>query len=123
MIFFKKLDLGIQVAGLVAMATSWIIFFTNKSVYLWPYFALGGWQLSSALIHALYLKSLVPGSARKTYWKGILLVALANLILLPIWPLVLIATLLVTPLLALFYAWISFQELRRLQTRLRTQLR
>ena len=123
MITFKKLDLVLQLIGLAALGICWIAFFTEGWLNLWAYFALGGWQLASFTIH---LFAEFPGTlaaSRRTYAFCVTALVALNLLLIPVWIIGLVGALVLSPLLAIFYARISYVELYRLRMRFRTQLR
>lgn len=91
-----------------------ISLFRKDYTFLIGYFVVGAWQLISILIHAYY-KWFTQAKSRRYYYSSavvcIIITALLGFIFYP-FLLLLYLMLFAAPLLALYYVWICYTEIR-----------
>lgn len=121
---FKILDLSLQVTALfIPFLIS--IFRGNQVRFLDIYFFVGGWQVASFLAHLAMKASWIRQKERNRYGKVIFGTAASGLISLAllylnIWGVLfcyLFGLLAVTPVFAIWYFYISLQELDTIRQR------
>jgi hypothetical protein len=121
---YKKLDFLVQ----ILLFFIWIplfIFSHDNMGFIYLYFVVGGWQLLSCLIHGIFPQHYYPVKARKHYLITLLIavilgvICLAGLLNTFLYPLAnltafpyLFASLFFTPLMALWYCYICYKEVR-----------
>lgn len=122
-LYYKLFDLSVQ---LLSFITGVIILFldTGKPYVLYAYFFVGAWQLLSLLVHRIDNTGLQFFSERISYAKTILWFIIAGVICVlllfvdvPAIFLYLFASLLFTPLLAIWYMSICYREIIHLRKR------
>lgn len=122
-LYYKLFDLSVQLLSFIAGLS--MLFFDIREPYLfYTYFFVGAWQLLSLLIHWIDNKGLQFFSERQFYAKTVLwfiiagtICALLLLIKVPAIFLYLFASLLFTPLLAIWYMSICYREIIHLRKR------
>ncbi len=106
---FKTIDTWISIILITAFAIASII--NRNYTFLIGYFVVGGWQVISMLVHVFYHSFTEKGSTRYIYhW-----ITFISLITMPIgsfWILLFTA-----PFMAVFYAWLCFDEVRKMNQR------
>lgn len=122
-LYYKLFDLSVQLLSFIA-GLSMLFFDTREPYLLYTYFFVGIWQLLSLLIHWIDNKGLQFFSERQSYAKTVLwfiifgaICALLLMIQVPAIFLYLFASLLLTPLLAIWYMSICYREIIRLRKR------
>ena len=111
---FKKVDVGISTVLIIFFLTVCISKYDESgyfNVLLTGYFVVGGWQVISMLVHIFYRRSLTLSATRSVYHL-ITLISLATMPLGSFWILVVTA-----PFMAVFYAWLCFDEVRKMSQR------
>jgi hypothetical protein len=117
MLKFKKIDLFVQVFGIILLIAVALIF--RGENWLYAYFVIGTIQVLSMLIH--YVKSWFTskGSNRYKYQLIILIITiitpLAFVVNSPFF--VLYALLYTAPLLAIYYCYVCFKEIKILEAK------
>jgi hypothetical protein len=97
----------------------------NLNSFYVSYFIVGGWQVLSCLTH-FFLPHFYPYSGRKIYLLVLLLLAMLGIIALlsPAFILpYLFILLFISPLMAIWYCFISYKEVKLLQQKEWIQLR
>jgi hypothetical protein len=75
------------------------------------YFWIGGYQVASCLVQLIArFNQRGPGSLRMLYQKMLLSLVVAGIICLPFFMFFLVALLIVSPIMALFYTGLSIRE-------------
>lgn len=105
----KRLDLGIQIALFSIGLLSWLR--EEEGIVFAMYFALGGWQVGSCLVHHFALPQ-SRNAVRKHYAWVAATIGLLTLITLPAILISGIALLLVTPFVAVWYGLICYNEIK-----------
>lgn len=122
-LYYKLFDLSVQC---LSFGTGlFLLFFDTPEPYLfYTYFFVGAWQLLSLLFHWIDNKGLQFLSERQSYAKTVLWFIIAGvictlllLIEVPAIFLYLFASLLLTPLLAIWYMSICYREIIHLRKR------
>lgn len=122
-LYYKLFDLSVQL--LLFIAGLFMLFFDTRKLYsFYTYFFVGTWQLVSLLIHWIDNTGLQFFSERRFYTKTVLwfiiagaICALLLLLKIPAIFLYLFASLLITPLLAIWYMSICYREIIHLKKR------
>jgi len=118
---FKSVDVVIQV---VTIVLGILIGILNPNYALYPYFIVGGWQLLSCLIHGFFQEHFYPVKGRRFY--------LISLAVVFIWAIISIAgqvafflyfLLFCSPLMAIWYCFICYKELKLYEQREWIQLK
>ena len=106
---FKEVDTWISIILIAGFAIASII--NRDYTFLLGYFVVGGWQVISMLVHVYYHSFTEKKGIRRNYhW-----ITLISLITMPIgsfWILLFTA-----PLMAVFYTWLCFDEVRKMNQR------
>ncbi len=106
---FKQIDSWISVFLIVAFAIATII--NQDYAFLLGYFVVGAWQVISMLVHAYHRIFTYKGGTRYVYhW-----ITLISLVTMPVgsyWILLFTA-----PFMAVFYMWLCFEEVRKMNQR------
>ena len=106
---FKEVDTWISIILITGFAIATI---TNRDyTFLLGYFVVGAWQVISMLVHVYYHSFTQKGGIRRNYnW-----ITLISLITMPIgsfWILLFTA-----PFMAVFYTWLCYDEVRKMNQR------
>ena len=111
---FKQTDLWISIGLIVFFIVYNLLAHTrdliSDNVFM-AYFVVGGWQVISMIVHALTQTFTRPVGMRLVY-HWIVFIALATMPLGSFWVLLFAA-----PFMALFYTWLCYQEVRKMNTR------
>ena len=106
---FKEVDTWISIILITGFAIAGII--NRDYTFLLGYFVVGGWQVISMLVHVYYHRFTEKKGIRRNYhW-----ITLISLITMPIgsfWILLFTA-----PFMAVFYTWLCFNEVRKMNQR------
>jgi hypothetical protein len=106
---FKEADAWISSILIIGFAIATII--KRDNTFLLGYFVIGSWQVISMLVHVYYHSFTEKGCTRRNYhW-----ITFISLITMPIgsyWILLFIA-----PFMAVFYAWLCHDEVRKMNQR------
>jgi hypothetical protein len=106
---FKEVDTWISIILITGFTIATII--SKDYTFLIGYFVVGGWQVISMLVHVYYHCFTEKKGTRQIYhW-----ITFISLITMPIgsfWILLFTA-----PFMAIFYTWICFYEVRKLNER------
>lgn len=115
---FKEIDAwisGVLIIGfLIATLTR------RDFTFLIGYFVVGGWQVISMLIHAFNGWFTETGSKRYIYhWIVVItiMIVLLGFAVYPILIYLLFILLFVSPFMALYYTWLCFDEIRKMNQR------
>jgi len=111
---FKLLDLIVQA---LLIGSSFIYYAGGKDFTIYPYFAVGGWQLFSCLIHFIFNNTFLPSGERKQYLKTVMWVLIIAVVSFPLIIFVGFGLLVVSPVLAIWYTMICWSEYRNLKAR------
>lgn len=115
---FKKMDAWISVILIAAFTIlPWI---KNLNLFLAGYLVVGGWQLISMIIHAIDGRFAKRDSQRYWYHWTVAITGLAvisGFIFQPLLLLILYALLFVSPFMAVFYTWLCFKEVKKMNQR------
>ena len=106
---FKKIDIWISIILITVFAIATIIY--RDYTFLIGYFAVGGWQVISMLVHIFYRRYFEISKTRSVYH----LVTLISLIAMPVGSYLVL--LFAAPFMAVFYTWICFDEFKRMSQR------
>jgi len=118
MINLKRIDLYGQLVFLVGFLL--FIFFQSFGWLFGAYVMVGTWQLISAVLHFSYRSSLLLNHARHFYEIGLIIllgVTLLTMIIQKIVAYYLLMLVWITPLMAGWYCYITYTELRKWQAR------
>lgn len=111
---FKQTDLWISIGLIVFFIVYNLLAHTrdliSDNVFM-AYFVVGGWQVISMIVHAVTRTFTRPVGTRLVY-HWISFIALATMPLGSFWILLFAA-----PFMALFYTWICYREIRKMNTR------
>lgn len=109
---FKLYDLLVNI--LLILLFLIISCFRKDYTFLIGYFVVGTWQLISMLIHAYYQWFTQTKSRRYYYSCAVVCIIITALVAFIFYPLLLLFYLMLfaAPLLALYYVWICFTEIR-----------
>lgn len=118
---FKYADLSGQL--LIAPGGLLVLWLSDQEEsFIWLYYALGAWQLSSFVIHLFIGQSWVARKSRRQYGitvAGIIILLLLSLLMLmvemPFLIFVLGALLFIAPVLGAWYFLIGWEELRTIR--------
>jgi hypothetical protein len=106
---FKEVDMWISIILIAGFAIATII--NRDYTFLLGYFVVGGWQVISMLVHVYYNSFTEKKGIRRNYhW-----ITLISLITIPVgsfWILLFTA-----PFMAVFYTWLCFDEVRKMNQR------
>ncbi len=114
---FKLIDLWIS-AVLIGFFTFVCLF--NVEFLFYAYFIVGGWQITSMIVHALSGWFMKKGGARLIYIYTVAIIVLLVLLSLffePFFLTILFFLLIGSPILAVVYTHICFKELNELKQR------
>lgn len=117
---FKKIDFTIQLMLLVYGFTVGILYCVDPIHYLasqallW-YLVTGGWQLLSFFLHRLYRTGWYPAKGRNHYRQALLILLAICLLSIPVWPLFGFFLLFSSPLLAIWYTYITYREVKLIE--------
>ena len=106
---FKKIDTWISIILITGFAIASII--NRDYTFLIGYFVVGGWQGISMLVH-VYYRSFTEKKGTRRYYQWITFVSLITMPVGSFWILLFTA-----PLMAVFYTWLCFDEVRRMNQR------
>jgi len=115
---FKEVDGWISIVLITGFAVAAII--NRDYTFLLGYFVVGGWQVISMIIHAMKGWFTEKDSKRYRYhWivTVIFIVALLGCVIYPILFYLLFILLFVSPFMAVFYTWLCFDEVKKLNQR------
>lgn len=115
---FKEADAWISIVLITGFAVAGII--NRDYTFLLGYFVVGGWQIISMIIHVINGWFTEKDSKRNRYhWivTVILIVALSGFAFYPILFYLLFILLFVSPFMAVFYTWLCFDEVKKLNQR------
>jgi hypothetical protein len=106
---FKKIDVWISFLLITAFAIATII--KRDNTFIIGYFAVGGWQIISMLMHA-YCHSFTEkrGIRRNYHW-----ITFIFLITMPVGSFLIL--LFLAPFMAVFYTWLCYDEERKMNQR------
>lgn len=113
---FKQIDAWISV-GLISTCAAVTISAGSTLYLIYSYFIIGGWQVASMLVHTFNGWFMKKG-ARSWYHKvtlGILIITPVSYLVPPLAMMILCLLLVVSPVLAITYTSICFDELRELK--------
>lgn len=106
---FKKYDVCITIILITGFAIASII---NKDyTFILGYFVVGTWQVISMLIH-IYNKCFTEKGGKRIIYHWITLVSLVTMPFGSFWILLFTA-----PFMAVYYTWICFDEVRKMNQR------
>lgn len=115
---FKTLDAWIST---ILIVSSTIISFINHDyTFLLGYTVVGAWQVISMIVHAFNGWFTESGSKRYTYHRIVvitLMIVLLGFAIYPILIYLLFILLFVSPFMALYYNWLCFEEVRKMNQR------
>ena len=106
----KVTDVVIQVGMLVFFPAKAIFSNVNAVDSIYAYFWVGGYQFSSCLVQFIVRYNQQTDGSRALYQQMLLWVMVTGIITLPFYMAFLIGLLLLSPLMALFYTWLSIRE-------------
>ncbi|HSC37340.1 MAG TPA: hypothetical protein VLD19_05705 [Chitinophagaceae bacterium] len=107
----KVTDVVIQVSMLVFFPVKAILNkYEGVDMILYAYFCVGGYQFTSCLVQFIARYNQRADGSRALYQSMLLWVTVTGIITLPFYMAFLIALLLLSPLMALFYTWLSIRE-------------
>jgi hypothetical protein len=119
---FKLLDFWIQVI-LIAGSIVICIFFPSPVRFFGSYYLVGGWQLTSCLIHLLFRNGYYASRDRKFYLRTLLVLFLCSISLFIVPVIYGLLLLLISPMLAIWYASICYSENKMLKHKLLMHLK
>ena len=106
---FKEVDVWISIILITGFAIATII--NRDYTFLLGYFVVGGWQVISMLVHVYHHSFTEKKGFRRNYhW-----ITLISLITMPVgsfWILLFAA-----PFMAVFYTWLCYDEVRKMNQR------
>lgn len=111
---FKFFDLVLQATLIVG---GFLYIFVAKNSFIKVYFAVGGWQLFSCLVHASFNSKFLSAAGRKSYLQTLFWLFILCILSVPVWILYGFALLVVSPFMATWYWSICYSEYRMLQAR------
>ena len=109
---FKQIDIILQsvlIAGSIIYALA-----AGDERFIYPYFVVGGWQVTSFLLHAAFSRDYYPLKSRKWYGWCLVIVIGSGLVLFYVLVFYLMALLFVAPVMAIWYLVICFMEVNLL---------
>jgi hypothetical protein len=106
---FKTMDTWISIILITGFAIATII--NRDYTFLSGYFVVGGWQVFSMIVHLFYRRSLEMSRIRSVY-HFITFIAVATMPFGSFYILLLTA-----PFMAVFYTWLCFDEVRKMNQR------
>lgn len=106
---FKKIDTWISIILIAAFAIATII--NRDYTFLIGYFVVGGWQVISMLVH-VYNRSFTEkrGTRYVYHW-----ITFFSIITMPVGSFFIL--LFTAPFMAIFYTWLCFDEVRKMNQR------
>ncbi|MET0463126.1 MAG: hypothetical protein ABW007_08225 [Chitinophagaceae bacterium] len=112
---FKPIDFWTQ-AILILLSTMWALT-VGDFRFIWSYILVGSIQVISALIHLFCSGKYIPLKGRKFYGVIVLILALLSTFLFNSrngieFGMVMLV---ISPFLAIWYAWICYEEIKRLE--------
>jgi len=115
---FKTIDIWISIILIISFT---IISLINLDyTFLIGYIVVGAWQVISMIVHAFDGRFAERGSKRYTYhWivAIIFMIALLGVAIYPILFYLLFILLFVSPFMAVYYVWLCFDEVRKMNQR------
>ncbi len=106
---FKKIDVWISIILIAGFAIATIINLDNT--FILGYFVIGGWQVISMLVHA-YNKCFTQKKGARYVYHWITLISVLTM---PVGSFLIL--LFTAPLMALYYTWLCFEEVRKMNMR------
>jgi hypothetical protein len=109
---FKIIDFWISI-GLIVFFTV-LSFAKMGETFLYGYFAVGGWQIISMVIHFINKWFCNKGTVRYNYQRAVfvlILISLAGLVFKPLLFLVLFLLVFAAPVMAVYYTFICHEEI------------
>lgn len=106
---FKKIDVRVSIILITGFAIATII--NRDYTFLMGYFVVGGWQVISMLVH-VYHKSFTQKKGARYVYHWITLISLITMPVGSFWILLFTA-----PFMALYYTWLCFDEVRKMNQR------
>ena len=106
---FKKIDAWISLVLIAGFAIATII--NRDYTFLLGYFVIGGWQVISMLVH-VYNKWFTQKRGGRYIYHWITLISLLTMPVGSFWILLFAA-----PFMALYYTWLCFDEVRKMNMR------
>lgn len=116
-ILFKKIDVAGQ---LLLAATALVILAADDyggAAFVFGYFALGGWQLLSTLVHGLNSGAFFRSPMRRSYEKALLWIFIIGIVTAPVFLFYLMAMLVAGPIMAIYYMIVCTDEITLLRKR------
>ena len=105
---FKEVDTWISIILIIAFSIATII---NQDYTLFlGYFLVGGWQVISMIVHLFYRRSL-PVSKLRSFYQFLSLIAIVTM------PGSFYLLLYAAPFMAVFYTWLCYDEVRKMNQR------
>jgi len=111
---FKKIDLGISTILIIYFIVFNVITVPDSLIdehILIGYFVVGGWQVVSMLVHAL-TRTFAHKRGKRYIYHWVTFIALATMPAGSFWILAFTA-----PFMAIFYTWLCFDEVRKMNQR------
>ncbi len=106
---FKEIDAWVSIILITGFAIATL--FKRDNTFLLGYFVVGGWQVISMLVHVYYHSFTQKKSIRRNYhW-----ITLISLITIPVGSFLIL--LFTAPLMAIFYTWLCYDEVRKMSQR------
>jgi hypothetical protein len=106
---FKKFDAWISILLIAGFSVPTII--NRDYTFIIGYFVVGGWQVISMLVHVYYHCFTEKNGIRYAY-HWIIFISLATMPIGSFWILLFTA-----PFMAVFYTWMCFDEVRKMNQR------
>jgi hypothetical protein len=120
MIYFKQVDLLMQLLLIMV----WGVFFTIRLEYgLIGHFIVGGWQLTSMLLHRLAKKYFYALRQRRAYEQTLVYLFFAGIATLPLFPYFLAFLFIAGIIMAAWYAFTCYREIKVLHKKLLVHIR
>jgi len=105
---YKQIDLWLQI---LLIAGGMIYNLTVADDITYAYCVVGGSQLLSCFIHFRCANHFLPVKGRRIYLKTLFWILILSIITIPVWLLFWLPMLFVSPILAIWYVAICYQEL------------
>ncbi len=106
---FKEIDVWMSIILIACFAVASIINYDNT--FIVGYFVVGGWQVASMLVHAT-TKTFTHRRGSRYVYHWITVISLATL---PVGSFLIL--LFTAPFMAIYYTWICFDEVRKMNER------
>ncbi len=106
---FKKIDTWISIILITAFAIESIIY--RDYTFITGYLVVGGWQVISMLVH-IYYQSFTEKRERRSIYHWITFISLITMPVGSFWILLFTA-----PFMAVFYTWLCYDEVQKMNRR------